>query len=117
MTNTESEFLKAIAAIQPLYIEPLEYRLYYDANGSITSCSMQSHAPGDYVVVDKDTYDTYYHYKIVKGKAVKIERNVEYKVRLQKSNIGFRVVKNNAGILIEDDEQYDNIEYYEQRNY
>ena len=115
MTENEDEFLKAIAAIQPLYIEPLEYRLYYDAHGNITSCSMQSHAPGDYVVVDKDTYNRYYQYKVIKGKAVKIETLAKYKVRLQKSTTGFRVVTNNAGIILEDNEKYEDIEYYEHR--
>lgn len=116
MTENEDEFLKAIAAIQPLYIEPLEYRLYYDILGDIVSCSMQSHGPGDYVVTDKETYEKYMLYKVVKGKLVKIDQHSLYKVRLKKSSKGFRVVKNNAGILIEDNEQYDNIEYYEHRN-
>ena len=115
MTENEDEFLKAIAAIQPLYIEPIEYRLYYDIEGNIVSCSMQAHAPGDYIVVDKDTYEHYIHYKVVKGKAVKIDTLAKYKVRLQKSTTGFRVVKNNAGIILENNEQYKDIEYYEHR--
>ncbi len=116
MTEAESEFLKAIAAIQPIIAEPLEYRLYYDANGNITSCSMQNHAPGSYVVTDRETYDRYYHYKVVKGKLIKIEHIAAYKVRLKKSNTGFRVVKNNAGIILDNNEIYENIEYYESTN-
>jgi hypothetical protein len=116
MTDAESEFLKAIADIQPLYIEPLEYRLYYNATGDITSCSMQAHAPGDYIVVDKDIYNQYYHYMVVKGRVVKKDTHAAYKARLQKSTSGFPVVKNNANIILEQNEYYPDIEYYEQRN-
>lgn len=116
MTVNEDEFLKAIAAIQPIIEEPVEYRLYYDALGAITSCSMQAHALGNYVVTDFKTYDCYYHFKVVKNKLVKIDHSAAYTVRLQKSNTGFLVVKNNAGIILENNETYTDTEYYDRTN-
>ena len=116
MTDAESEFLKAIAAIQPIVVEPLEYRIYYDTIGNITSCSMQAHAPGNYVVTDKATYDAYYLYKVIKDRLVKIEHNAAYSARLKKSNTGYLVVKNNASIILEHNETYKDTEYYESTN-
>jgi hypothetical protein len=115
MTDAESEFLKAIAAIQPFKVEPIEYRIYYDVDGNITSCSMQSHEPGTYIVVSKNDYDNYFRYTVVNGKLKKIENDPGFRVQLSKSTKGFPVVKNNAGLIIEQDETYPNIEYYEYR--
>lgn len=116
MTDNEIEFLKAIAAIQPIILEPLEYRLYYNNLGNITSCSMQAHAPGNYIVTDKDTYDNYFRYKVAKGKLVKIEHDAAHCVRLIKSNSGYLVVKNNAAIILENNETYTDTEYYDRTN-
>ena len=115
MTDAESEFLKAIAAIQPIVAEPIEYRIYYDESGNITSCSMQSHEPGTYIVVSKNDYDNYFRYTVVNGKLKKIESDPGFRVQLVKSTSGFPTVKNHAGLVIEQDEAYTDIEYYEYR--
>jgi hypothetical protein len=115
MTENEDEFLKAIAAIQPFVIEPIEYRIYYDVDGNITSCSMQSHEPGTYIVVSKTDYENYFRYTVINGKLKKIESDSGFRVQLRKSNTGFPTVKNHAGLIIEQDETYTDIEYYEYR--
>jgi hypothetical protein len=115
MTDAESEFLNAIAATQPLYIEPLEYRIYYNVDGNITSCSMQSHEPGTYIVVSQHDYENYFRYTVVNRKLKKIESDPGFRVQLSKSTSGFPTVKNHANLIIEQDETYTDIEYYEYR--
>lgn len=95
----------------------LEYRLHYTELGEITLCSMQDHPLTDrYVVVDKLTYDQYFLYRIVNGKPIKIEHNSGYKVKLEKSTKGFQVVKDHAGIVLEDNETHTQTEYYAYKN-
>jgi hypothetical protein len=111
------EFLKALTMLKPIEVEPLEYRLHYDSDGNITMCSMQAHPENtNYVVVDKKTYDTYYHYVIVDGKPKLIDRMPKYRVQLKKSNSGYQVVNNHAGLILEPGEAYADTEYYDRTN-
>jgi hypothetical protein len=76
-------------------------------------CTMQDHpVETDYIVVTKEEYDNYYQYTVVDAKLKKIDRNPGYNVQLIKSNSGYRVVKNHAGLIVEGNEIYENIEYY-----
>lgn len=111
------EFLKALSLIKEIIPEPIEYRLHYDVTGSITQCTMQQH-PTDtqYIVVEKEVYDSYYQYYIKDDKVVKIESQTEQRVALVKSESGYRVVAKHAGLLIEPEEIYNNIEHYESNN-
>jgi hypothetical protein len=96
----------------------LEYRLHYNNIGEIISCSMQDHPDtNQYVVVTKDEYDRYFEYRVFNSRIKKIEGDSRYSVKLQKSTQGYSVVKNNAGLLIEPTEEYQDIEYYARRNY
>jgi len=111
------EFLKALTMLDTIEFEPLEYRLHYDSDGNITMCSMQAHPKNtNYVVVDKQTYDSYYHYTIVDSKPKLIDRMPKYRVQLTKSDSGYQVVKNHAGIVIESGEIYAETEYYDRTN-
>ena len=101
--------------IKPITPVVLEYRLYYNEEGDITSCSMQNHAEGNYIVVTQDEYEHYFRYKIIKGKLIKIDNDAKYRVQLVKSTKGFPVVKGQAGLLIED-EDFKDIEYYARTN-
>lgn len=108
------EFIKAVAALlDTTPAEPIEYRLHYNELGEIYLCTMQQH-PTDtqYVVVDKEIYDRYYDYYISEGVLKKIDRNHGYRVQLKKSDSGFKTVKNHAGIILDENETYSNIEYY-----
>jgi len=99
--------------------EPIrEYRLYYDYTGKITQLAEISPFPeGDkYIVVDKSVYENYFNYHIVNSKAERIVRDIGHLTSsLVKSNSGFRVVKNHAALLLEHDEEYSTIEYYDTR--
>lgn len=117
MTDADSEFLKAISAIVPIQIEEIEHRLYYNETGSITSCSMQNHNPeGTYIIATNEQYNKYFQYRVVKEKLVLIEHDNCYRTRLRKSDKGYKIVKNHAPVLLEDTEDYPEIEHYESNN-
>lgn len=110
--NTTDEFLKALQDVQLLPIPEIEYRFYYDDTGGIVTCSQTNHQEqGNYIVVSEDEYNHYYQYCIKDGKLKKIDLNPGYRVQLKSSDQGYCVVKNHAGIILEN-EQYDNVEYY-----
>ena len=101
---TEEEFLKALASFGEIIPDPIEYRFHYNNLGNITMCSMQNHPVSEqYLVVDQKIYENYTHYRI----------NVEKK-KLEKVVFDPRIsVKYHAGLIIESDEIYENIEYYD----
>ena len=105
------------ALIVPTVQTIIEYRIYYNQLGEIISCSMTQHPDyGDYIVVTQSEYDRYFDYRIVNGKLKKIDRDAGYRVKLEKSNRGYSVVKNHAGLLIEPEETYITTEHYAHRN-
>lgn len=101
------------ALLTPAPQVEIEYRIYYNDAGDITHCSMIEHADGNYIVVDKNTYDNYFQYHIVNGKLKKIESDARYSVKLRKSTKGYPVVAGHASLILEPGETYENIEYYE----
>ena len=103
--------------LDPVSVTELEYRLHYNELGEITLCTMSDHPDStQYLVVTKDEYENYFRYCVVKGKLVKIEHDSQYRVRLKKSTTGFPTVAGHAGLVIEENEVYNNIEYYEPNN-
>ena len=107
------EYFAGIVDIKPLV---LEYRLHYNELGEIYLCTMVDHPEStEYLTVDKDTYDQYFRYRVVNKQLIKIDHDAGYRVKLQKSNQGFCVVKNHAGLILEN-EIYTNTECYEYRN-
>jgi signal peptidase I len=113
-----TDFWKEVESlITPAIHDSLEYRLYYNELGEITSGSMVKHAAdGNYIIVTKSEYDRYFDYHVVNGQLKKIDQNTIYSVKLERSVTGFRVVKNHASLIIEPAEAYTDIEYYEYRN-
>ena len=115
----EEEFNQAMASFGVITPEPIEYRIHYDDTGRITMCTMQQH-PKDtqYLIVDRDLYDHYYQYKVnVERKRLeKIAINLGIRVKLKKSNHGYAVVKKHASLILESNETYLDIEYYDTIN-
>lgn len=111
---TDLEFLQAMAQFAPIVEEPKEYRLHYDSTGGIYLCTQQNH-PKDttYLVVDEKTYLEYYKYKIVNGKLKIVDIDPGYRVQLKRSDQGYRVVKDHAGIILDQNEEYQDVEYYD----
>jgi hypothetical protein len=115
--NSEAELLKALNSLVHTEDEPIEYRLHYNESGNIYLCTMVQHPEStQYIVVDKKTYDVYHRYRVVNGKLENIVQNNGLVLQLVKSDKGYKVVKNNAALLIEENETYTNIEYYDRRN-
>jgi hypothetical protein len=115
--NSNDEFLKALIGLETIIQEHIEYRIHYNEHGDITMCTMQDH-PTDttYLVATKDEYDNYFRYTVVNNKLKLIDIEPKYRVQLKKSDSGYQVVKNHAGVLVEPDEAYANTEYYDTVN-
>ena len=111
--NTTDEFLKAIMAIPLTIEEPIEYRFHYNQNGDIYMCTIRNHpADTNYLVVSEKEYYNYSEYQIVDGKLKMVDKTPRYHVQLKRSSQGYRVVKNHAGIILEN-ETYNDVEYYD----
>lgn len=112
--NSTDEFLKALQSLQPLPELVLEYRIHYNDQGTIVMCSMTNHPENtQYLVVDKKIYDNYFRYRVEDGKLKMVDNDPGYRVQLKSSTQGYAVVKNHAGILLELNEEYRDIEYYD----
>lgn len=115
--NSLDELIKALSLIEEPAVEPIEYRIHYDDNGNIIMCSMQQHPDnGQYLVVSKHEYENYFRYRVVDKKLKQIDIDHGCCTLLKKSSTGYRVVKNHAGIVLEVDENFGEIEYYDRTN-
>jgi hypothetical protein len=97
-----------------------EYRIHYNDLGEIIGCTTHAQDHPDstnYIVTDKETYTNYFLYKVSNGKLVKIEHTVNYNSMLTKNSSGrFKVVKDHANLLLENNEIYITTENYAYRN-
>lgn len=94
-----------------------EYRWYFDEKGKIIHCTSLDHLPGDnYIVVSELIYNNYNDYTVKNNQPIKRPRDWGIlKFGLIKSTDGQSVVKNHASLVIEDHEDYKQIEYYDAR--
>ena len=113
----EDEFNAAMTTLGGTIVpESVEYRLHYDDSGVIILCSQQNH-PDDtqYLVVDQEIYVNYMKYCIdIKTKQLKkvvIDPGVS--IQLKRSSQGYAVVKQHAGLILEEGETWIEVEYYE----
>lgn len=104
--------------------EPIiyEYRVYHDESGNVKRTTILQRDPileGPYVVVDEDIYKNLHKYIFKNGKAIKRRDNILQTAQIvpSKTETGFRVVKNHPVLLLEDIEEYNDIEYYDYRSY
>ena len=118
--NELEKFLAEVATLVDAPKEIVkEYRVYYNDTGDIVGQSMtEPHLEGTYIVVTEEEYNNIHKYTKVKDSELKLKLfNPGYKRQLIQGEPGFRVVKNHAGILLEQDENYDNTEQYGYRDY
>jgi hypothetical protein len=111
---------------KPVPIE-YEYRIYYDESGNITATSPTVKDAemygftGNYIIVDEDTYKNVFvevHKYIVHNSKITVKKdNAAQTPQLEKSQTGFKTVKNVPGIILEDGETYKDIEYYDYKNH
>jgi hypothetical protein len=120
MSPEELEFWAEVERLlNPTVSADIEYRLHYNDLGEIVSCTMQQHPDStQYVIVDRDTYENYFRYRVNvdKKQLIKLDQDSKYRVKLKRSNSGFPTVAGHAGLVIEKDEVYNNVEYYEPNN-
>lgn len=99
-----------------------EYRWYYNELGHITStCTTPEDAEmygftGKYIIVDETMFSDWIKYEIVNDKPRLIRHDNGQRRQLEKSETGFAVVKNNAALLLEDDDTFEDKEHYDYRN-
>ena len=68
------------AALQPIEIKPVFYRLYHDEQGLPLFFS-QEDLPGNYLDLDQTTYNTpHTHIRVIDGKLVTLDTNVITKI-------------------------------------
>jgi len=93
-----------------------EYRLYYNEQGLIYEGSIHKSDPiisEKYIVTDKETYDNSFKYRVVSGKLELHNTSSGMRSQIKKSNTGFRTVKNHPCLILDSDEEYPDIEYYD----
>lgn len=102
-------------AARPKHIK--EYRLYYNNDGTIVGLWENSFPEtGNYIVLDDP--GVFYHtntqlLRVKNQKLTVLDPREPNRARLKKSNQGFRVVKGNAALVLESQEEYKDIEYYD----
>ena len=118
MIEGEADFLSAFTDIvQP--VVPEDYRAYYDEDGWVTGFAGSGFPTGDnWIAINRDLYTTHEWnwLRVINGSIVKQQPVYTYHFSLTKSDKGVKIVKNHAGIVIEEGEEYTDIEYYDKRN-
>ena len=98
MTN----FWKAVAQLEQTETKEISYRLYYNQDGSVKCYSMEE-LDGDYIVIDKDTYNQFRTDIVVKNnKIIRLTNNASWK--LCPSTIEtYGCYPSNVSIVVEND--------------
>ena len=120
-TNMWDEVARLVAeydAQRPTIVK--EYRLYYNPDGTIIGLWENSHPDGDnYIVLDDPgvfNNSNTLMLRVQNMKLIVLDPQAPLKTRLKKSDRGFPVVQGHAAIIVEQDETYSNIEYYDRTN-
>jgi hypothetical protein len=118
LTLAEQEFLKAFEDIKPISIIE-EYRAYYDSDGWVQFYAANKFPDvGTWVNISREQYVLQDHQwlRYVDGVLIKQLPTYNFKFALTRSDKGVTVVKNHAGIVIEPNETYADIEHYDTNN-
>lgn len=117
MNQNIKEFLKAFKLIEPPREVNHEYRLYFNEHGEIIKGTIDnfSNTEEPYILVSKDEYENYVNYIIIDNTLIK-RKSGKYYSKIVKSNKGWKTVKNHSGLIVEDNEKYKDITYYDRRN-
>ena len=118
--DIDPELLKAFAElIKPAAVVETEYRAYYDEKGEIIYIAPEpkdSAMPESCIVVEEEIYKNSHKFKIEDGEPVqKFFDDLGIQPSLVRSKSGFKVVKNNPALKLEEGETTEQIEYYDYR--
>jgi hypothetical protein len=121
MNNIWDEVARLVAeydAQRPVIVK--EYRLYYNSDGTVIGLWESDHPVGDnYIVLDNPGlfHSANTHMlRVQNKKLIVLDPRAPLKTRLKKSNQGFRVVRGHAAVIVEQNETYTEIEYYDRTN-
>jgi hypothetical protein len=98
-----------------------EYRLYYNNDGTVTGLWEIDHPTGNnYIVLDDPGifYNSNTHLlRVQNKKLVVLDPRAPEKIRLKKSTTGVKVVKGHAALVLNPEETYTEVEYYDRTNH
>ena len=119
MNQQELEFLKGLMSVEPIVVKE-EYRAYYDDTDKIlyTAANDFPENNKNWISITKIEYQTLecQWLWVENGKIVERKPNYNYFFSLHSSTKGIKIVKNHAGIVVEQGEEYADVGYYDKRN-
>lgn len=103
------------------YIQPPpivnEYRVYYDASGTVTFCDGPSGPSGNYICAQvAEVVKVMVGLTVVHNGSLTIPESNSLSIRLIKSMTGFQSVRAHPALLIEPNDTYTDTEYYDRAN-
>jgi hypothetical protein len=121
MNNIWDEVAQLVAAYdaqRPTIVK--EYRLYYNPDGTVIGLWETGHPDGDnYIVLDDPgvfNSSNTLMLRVQNKKLIVLDPQAPLRTRLKKSTRGFLVVQGHAAIIVEQNETYTKIEYYDRTN-
>ena len=112
MSDTTQNLLEAFSLIDPPILLDIEYRLYYNEQGTIVkgTATRRDYDPTlPSVIATKEQYDASTNWEIVNNNLKRIEKNY----CLQPSAAGSKAVKYHSALLVESNEEYQPLQHYE----
>ncbi len=99
----------------------VENRLYYEKqDGTVIGYYETDHPEGDNYIVLSDPNEFFKNnttlLRVKNNKLILLDPKQPNKSRLKKSQTGYKTVRGHAALLLEHNETYQDIEYYEQTN-
>jgi hypothetical protein len=97
-----------------------EYRLYYNTDGTVIGLWENGFPETrNYIVLDDP--GVFYHtntqlLRVKNSKLIVLDPREPSRARLKKSSIGYKTVQGHAALLLEDSDNYRDVEYYERTN-
>lgn len=111
----EEEFLSAMQSFIPSNVNE-EYRAYYDENNWITGFAGSGFPDGDnWVTITRELYITHNwsNLRLIDDKIIYVAPVYMHYFQLTKSTKGIKIVRGHAGIVLEELDTYQDIEYYD----
>lgn len=114
LSDTEKALLEAWKMVKPIETKE-EYRAYYDEQGKVQFLTALEHPEGDnWISISREVYvaQKFNFSWVVDGKLIeKLPTNKHY-FSLTQGVKDVKIVKNHAGIVIDDNEDYPDVDYY-----
>lgn len=122
--NAADELLEAFRLVEEYNLArpklTKEPRLYYRDDGTIIGLWDMDYPDGDnYIVLEKtDAFhnNNTHNLRVKNKKLILLDCRAPNKVKLAKSQIGIMVVKGHAALVVNENEFYKEIEYYDKTN-